>query len=418
MALLRDLETDRLLLKLHTMDDLEEAHRLLYEDPEVAPHFAGKVSTLEESRERLRYKIWLNQHSGGQGWGYWSVMLREDHQLIGLMIFGHPERIYWSTDLPDSYRESPYTPLFTEIGYAFGRAYWGQGYATEAASRVLEYAFGELRVSRFEIPWYKGPRNPRSFSVYRRLGFDIKDEVDVKEHDILLTMDNNISDLPPLATSPTPDVGDSLVTEPPQMEVGQVNDLKAPDSIETERLSLRGIKSDDIEAISSLTNGNPHNSKFFGRIHSFDVFERALWFAQESPLGTRTRFGWAYDGLGSWAVVQKADDSLVGHISLGPAARTYWIVFPEEADSPYVRWEVDLVCVLREPSSGKGYDREACEAMIDYAFRKMKLARIVNHVDADDATSISLFKSLRFAIDRNLHPHYGGLVAILDNTLL
>ena len=334
------------------------------------------------------------------------------------MIFGHPERIYWSTDLPDSYRESPHTPLFTEIGYAFGRAYWGQGYATEAASRVLEYAFRELRVGRFEIPWYKGPRNPRSFSVYRRLGFDIKDEVDVKEHDILLTMDNNISDLPPLATSPTPDVDDSHRAGPSRMEMGQLGNLKTPDSIETERLLFRGIKSEDIEAISSLTNGHPYNSKFFGTIHSFDVFERALWFAQESPIGTRMRTRWAYDGLGSWAVVRKADDSLVGHISLGPAARTYWIVFPEEADSPYVRWEVDLVCVLGEPSSGKGYDGEACESMIDYAFRKMKLARIVNHVDADDATSISLFKSLGFAIDRNLHPHYGSLLAILANTLI
>ena len=188
--------------------------------------------------------------------------------------------------------------------------------------------------------------------------------------------------------------------------------------VETEHLLLRGIESSEIEGISSLTNQNPDNAKFFGRIHSFDVFDRVLRFAQESPVGTRTRHAWAYDGLGSWAVVRRSDDSLVGHISLGPAARTYWIVFPEEADSPYVRWEVDLACVMAEPYRGKGYDREACEAMIEYAFRKMKLARIVNHVDADDTKSISLFEGLGFAIERNLHPRYGGLVATLANTLL
>ena len=418
MALLRNLETDRLLLRLHTIDDLEEVYRLLYSDPEVAPSFAGKVYTLEESRERLREKIWLNQHSGGQGWGYWSVVRREDDQLIGVMIFGHPERIYWSTHLPDLYKGSPYIPLFTEIGYAFGRAYWGQGYATESASAVLEYAFRELRVSRFEIPWDKGPGNPRSFNVYRRLGFDIKDEVDVKAHDVLLIMDNLIPDLPPLATSPIPDVGDPLAAGLPPQEIGQLNNLRSPDSIETERLLLRGIKSDDIEVISSLTNEDPYSANFFGRIHSFDVFDRVLRFAQESPLGTRTRHAWAYDGLGSWAVVQKADDSLVGHISLGPAARTYWIVFSEEADSPYVRWEVDLICGLGESSWGKGYDREACQAMIEYAFRKMKLARIFNHVDADDARSISLAESLGFTIEQNLHPHYSGLVTILENNTL
>ena len=416
LALLRDLETDRLLLRLHTIDDLEELHRLLYTDPEVAPAFAGKGYTLEESRERLSDKIWLNQHSGEQGWGYWSVFRREDRQLIGLVIFGHPERIYWSR--PDEYKESPYTPLFTEIGYAFGRAYWGQGYATEAARAVLEYAFRDLRVSRFEIPWYKGPRNPRSFNVYRRLGFDIEGGLDVKNHDVLLTMDNTIPDLPPLAASPAPDVDDSLAAGPSQIELGEIQDLKSPDSIETERLLLRGIRPNDIEGISRLTNDNPHHLRFFGRVHSFDAFEGILRFAQASPQGARIRHSWAYDGLGSWEVVHKVDDSLLGHISLGPAARTYWMVFPDDANSPYARWEVDLVCVLDERYWDGGYEREASAAMIEHAFRKLKLPRIVNHLDAHDTRSFSLFESLGFTIDRNLHPHYGGFAATLANALL
>ena len=416
LALLRDIETDRLLLRLHTIDDLDEGHRLLYADPEVAPAFAGRVYSLEESRERLSDKIWLNQHSGGQGWGYWSVLRREDRRLIGLVIFGHPERIYWSR--PDECKESPYTPLFTEIGYAFGRAYWGQGYATEAARAVLEYAFRHLRVSRFEIPWSKGPRNPRSFNVYRRLGVEVKGGLDVRDHDVLLTLDNTISDLPPLATSPTPHVDDPLLAAPLQMELGRFKDLKSPDSIETDRLLLRGIGSGDVERIASLTNENPYHHRFFGRVHSFDAFEGILRFAQASPQGARIRHSWAYDGLGSWAVVQKTDDSLLGHISLGPAARTYWMVFPDDADSPYVRWEVDLACVLDEQCWDRGFEREASEAMIEYAFRKIKLARIVNHLDADDTRSIDLFESLGFTIDRNLHPAYGGLVATLPNTLL
>ena len=418
MALLRDLETDRLLLRLHTIDDLEGLHRLLYADPEVAPAFAGKLYTLEESRERLLEKIWLNQQSGEQGWGYWAVLRREDRQLIGLVIFGHPERIYWSRDLPDQYKESPYTPLFTEVGYAFGRAYWGQGYATEAARAVLEYAFRELRVSRFEIPWDKGPRNPRSFNVYRRLGVEIEGDLDVKDHDVLLTLDNKIPDLPPLEASPTPDVDDSAIAAPSQMELGRFKDLKSPESIETDRLLLRGIRPDDIERISALTNENPYHHRFFGRVHSFAAFEGILRFAQASPQGAKIRHSWAYDGLGSWAVVHKADDSLLGHISLGPAARTYWMVFPDAADSPYARWEVDLACVLDKQHWGSGYEREASEAMIEYAFMKMKLPQIVNHVDADDTRSIDLFESLGFTIDRNLHPGYGGLVATLPNNLL
>ena len=345
------------------------------------------------------------------------MLRRGDHRLIGVMLLGHPDRMFWSTDLPNLYKESPYIPLFTEIGYAFGRAYWGQGYATEAARAVLEYAFGELRVSRFEIAWDKGPINPRSFNVYHRLGFEIKDEVDVNEHDVLLIKDNPIADLLSLAATPPPDFDDSPVAESRTTEMSQPNNLKAPVALETGSLLLRGIESSDIQRMVSLTNNNAHNARFFGKVHSFDCFDGAINFAQESPVGTCVRHAWAYDGLGSWAIVRKADDSLMGHISLGPAARTYWILFPDEADFPYARWEVDLVCIVGEPYWGKGYDTEACEALIEYAFREMKLARIVNHLDAGDTRSISLFEGLGFAIDRNLHPHYGGLVAILPNKL-
>ena len=48
----------------------------------------------------------------------------------------------------------------------------------------------------------------------------------------------------------------------------------------------------------------------------------------------------------------------------------------------------------------------------------MKLARIVNHLSADDASSIRLARSLGFSIDENVHSRYGGHVATLVNTLL
>ena len=400
------------------MADLEELHSILYADPEVAPSFAGKVYTAEETAQRIREKVWLNQHSGEQGWGYWSIVRREDDQLIGLVILGNPERIYWSTNLPNSYPEVPYVPLFTEIGYALGRRYWGNGYATEAARAVLEYAFRDLRVARFEIPWYQGPHNPRSFDVYRRLGFDVKGGVNVQDSDVLLTKDNHISGLTPLATLQPPDTDHSIDSDPVGLGTTGPNDLRSPVQLETDRLVLRGIRPEDIEPISVLTNEDTYHRSSFGRVHSFGVYDRVLRFAQESPVGARIRHGWAYDGLGSWAVVRKSDNSVIGHVSLGPAARTYWIASPGEADSPYARWEVDLACVLAASSRDQHYAREACEAMIEYAFREMKLARIVNHLSADDALSMGLAQSLGYSIEENLHSYYGGHVATLVNTLI
>ena len=56
--------------------------------------------------------------------------------------------------------------------------------------------------------------------------------------------------------------------------------------------------------------------------------------------------------------------------------------------------------------------------MIEYAFREMKLARIVNHLSADDALSMGLAQSLGYSIEENLHSYYGGYVATLVNTLI
>ena len=39
-------------------------------------------------------------------------------------------------------------PTEVEVGYTLGRDYWGQGFATEAAGAVRDYALGELGAGR------------------------------------------------------------------------------------------------------------------------------------------------------------------------------------------------------------------------------------------------------------------------------
>ena len=55
------------------------------------------------------------------------------------------------------------------IGYEFAPAYWGQGYATEANRRVLEHAFGTLKLDR--VLAMARPENLRSLRVLEKLGF-------------------------------------------------------------------------------------------------------------------------------------------------------------------------------------------------------------------------------------------------------
>ena len=56
-----------------------------------------------------------------------------------------------------------------EMGYWLGKPYWGQGFATEAARRVAQFAFGKLQVERIGAGWFEG--NDASGNVLAKLGF-------------------------------------------------------------------------------------------------------------------------------------------------------------------------------------------------------------------------------------------------------
>lgn len=56
-----------------------------------------------------------------------------------------------------------------EIGYELSRAYWGRGYASEAISCLLKYAFLDLNLNRIEAK--VEPSNINSIKVLQRLKF-------------------------------------------------------------------------------------------------------------------------------------------------------------------------------------------------------------------------------------------------------
>jgi RimJ/RimL family protein N-acetyltransferase len=56
-----------------------------------------------------------------------------------------------------------------ELGYWFGKPYWRQGYATEAAKAVSRCAFDRLGAERLTSGWFFD--NPASGHVLEKLGF-------------------------------------------------------------------------------------------------------------------------------------------------------------------------------------------------------------------------------------------------------
>jgi RimJ/RimL family protein N-acetyltransferase len=78
-----------------------------------------------------------------------------------------------------------YTAHFTpavEIGWRIDPAYWGQGYATEAAVLALDDGFGRLKLQ--EIVALTVPANSRSRRVMERVGMT-RSEADDFDHPLV-----------------------------------------------------------------------------------------------------------------------------------------------------------------------------------------------------------------------------------------
>jgi RimJ/RimL family protein N-acetyltransferase len=63
-----------------------------------------------------------------------------------------------------------------ELGYWYGKPYWGNGYATEAGSRVVAFAFENLNAEKLKSGWFHD--NPKSGRVLEKLGFTLAGEAE------------------------------------------------------------------------------------------------------------------------------------------------------------------------------------------------------------------------------------------------
>ena len=94
-------------------------------------------------------------HWDEHGFGQWVVELPGEASFIGVV------------GLETVSYDAHFTPA-VEVAWRLVRAYWGRGYATEAAKAALDYGFGEVGLG--EIVALTVPANQRSRRVMERLG--------------------------------------------------------------------------------------------------------------------------------------------------------------------------------------------------------------------------------------------------------
>jgi RimJ/RimL family protein N-acetyltransferase len=164
-------------------------------------------------------------------------------------------------------------------------------------------------------------------------------------------------------------------------------------------------RSRDLEALHHAVYGDPENYWSHGG-KPLD-YTREIIEMKQFP-GT----------FGSLAVVRRADDTLLGMVNLEPYVAS-WIRFEEAAPSPFNPVEVELSYVLGREYWGNGYATEAGEALLEYAFRELRLSRLVSTTRSDNTRSQGVLRRLGFRLTRNLHPdHPHEVVAIRDNDLI
>jgi RimJ/RimL family protein N-acetyltransferase len=142
--------TPRLLLRWLTERDVD-ALFTVFSHPEVMRFWSSPPLPDTEAARGLLEHIHESFHQ--QTLFQWGIARREDDLVIGTCTLFHLDR--------DNRR--------AEVGFALGREHWGQGYAREALTALLDFAFGEWDLHRLEAD--ADPRNAASIRALERLGF-------------------------------------------------------------------------------------------------------------------------------------------------------------------------------------------------------------------------------------------------------
>ncbi len=146
------LETQRLLLRPLTADDLNDLHSL-YSDGQVMKYITGNPRTLEKTKERLIHHI--AQHDE-YGFGLCAALIKSGNEFVGRC--GLEPR-----------REKD--GLAGDIAWMFAPTQWGMGLGAEAGMVLLDFGLHELSLHR--IYGTADHRNLASIAIMKKLGMKL-----------------------------------------------------------------------------------------------------------------------------------------------------------------------------------------------------------------------------------------------------
>ncbi|MCH4221751.1 MAG: GNAT family N-acetyltransferase [Solobacterium sp.] len=154
------LETERMILRRITNDDVQQVYDNWASDPAVTEFLTWPPHADTGVTEEI-VKSWVDSYDRPDFY-HWGMELKSTHELIGnISTVGMNEQIGEVV-----------------IGYCMGTAWWHQGYMSEALQRIMDFFFDEVQVNRIQSD--HDPHNPHSGMVMQKCG--LKYEGTLKQH--------------------------------------------------------------------------------------------------------------------------------------------------------------------------------------------------------------------------------------------
>ncbi|MHB8061135.1 MAG: GNAT family N-acetyltransferase [Ruminiclostridium sp.] len=144
------LQTKRLILRKFENNDIYDMMQNWICDTEVQSNYGEPAYQTNEEVQDLLQK-WISLYKG-KAFYRWAIVLKETNCNIGQIAFC---RTYDNEEC-------------AEIEYCIGKAYWGNGFATEALREILKYSFEQIGLNKIEA--FHRVKNPASGRVLNKAG--------------------------------------------------------------------------------------------------------------------------------------------------------------------------------------------------------------------------------------------------------
>lgn len=150
----KKLETERLVLRRLKKADAEEAFNSWCNNDDV-PRFLPWERHRNVDETKALYEMWEKEYADMDTFR-WIVELKSSHELIGTIDVVDKESIKFDV---------------AEVGYCYGKRFWGHGYGTEALKRVIKYLFEECEAEVVCAKHYSN--NPASGKIMQKSGMHL-----------------------------------------------------------------------------------------------------------------------------------------------------------------------------------------------------------------------------------------------------